>query len=53
MQFEVAGETHHPSPGEELFILAGVMHSAWNIGQSASAGAISLAKRASRLLPMP
>lgn len=34
MEFEVAGEVHHPQPGEELFIPAGAIHSARNIGQT-------------------
>lgn len=32
MEFEVAGAVHHPKPGEELFIPAGRVHSARNIG---------------------
>lgn len=32
MEFEIAGKVHHPKPGEELFIPAGVVHSARNIG---------------------
>jgi quercetin dioxygenase-like cupin family protein len=32
MEFEVEGEVHHPQPGEELFIPAGAVHSARNIG---------------------
>jgi len=34
MEFEVGGEVHHPQPGEELFIPAGVVHSARNIGHT-------------------
>ena len=34
MEFEVAGEVRHPEPGEELFIPAGAVHSARNIGSS-------------------
>lgn len=32
MEFEVGGEVHHPQQGEELFIPAGVVHSARNVG---------------------
>ena len=32
MEFEIAGEVHHPAPGEELLIPAGAVHSARNIG---------------------
>ena len=34
MEFEVEGEVQHPEPGEELFIPAGAVHSARNIGSS-------------------
>lgn len=34
MEFEVGGQIHHPQPGDELFIPAGVLHSARNIGHS-------------------
>lgn len=34
MEFEVEGEVQHPEPGEELFIPAGAVHSARNIGNS-------------------
>jgi len=34
MEFEVAGKTHRPQPGEELFIPAGAIHSARNIGRT-------------------
>lgn len=34
MEFEVEGEVTHPTPGEELFIPAGALHSARNIGNS-------------------
>jgi len=33
MEFEIEGVVHHPSPGEELFIPAGAVHSARNIGK--------------------
>jgi quercetin dioxygenase-like cupin family protein len=33
MEFEIEGMVHHPDPGEELFIPAGVVHSARNIGK--------------------
>ncbi len=32
MEFEVDGKVHHPKAGEELFIPAGRVHSARNIG---------------------
>ncbi len=32
MEFEVEGKVYHPKPGEELFIPAGAVHSARNIG---------------------
>jgi quercetin dioxygenase-like cupin family protein len=32
MEFEVEGQIHHPVVGEELFIPAGAIHSARNIG---------------------
>ena len=34
MEFEVEGEVHHPQQGEELFIPAGAVHSARNIGNA-------------------
>jgi quercetin dioxygenase-like cupin family protein len=34
MEFEVAGEVHHPQMGEELLIPAGATHSARNIGKT-------------------
>jgi quercetin dioxygenase-like cupin family protein len=34
MDFEVKGEVHHPQPGEELFIPAGAIHSARNVGRT-------------------
>lgn len=34
MEFEVAGAVHHPSPGDELLIPAGAVHSARNIGDT-------------------
>ena len=34
MEFEVEGDGHHPQPGEELFIPAGAVHSARNIGST-------------------
>lgn len=34
MEFEIAGQLHHPKPGEELLIPAGMMHSARNIGKT-------------------
>lgn len=34
MEFEVEGEVHHPQPGKELFIPAGAVHSARNIGKT-------------------
>jgi len=33
MEFEIEGTIHHPDPGEELFIPAGAVHSARNIGK--------------------
>jgi quercetin dioxygenase-like cupin family protein len=36
MEFEVAGETHHPQPGQELLIPAGAVHSARNIGSTSA-----------------
>jgi len=33
MEFEIEGVVHHPDPGEELFIPAGAVHSARNIGK--------------------
>lgn len=34
MEFEVEGTVYHPKWGEELFIPAGAVHSARNIGQT-------------------
>jgi quercetin dioxygenase-like cupin family protein len=34
IEFEVAGEVHHPRVGEELLIPAGTVHSARNIGKT-------------------
>lgn len=34
MEFEVDGEVHHPSIGEEVLIPAGSIHSARNIGET-------------------
>ena len=34
MEFQFAGKVHHPEPGKELFIPAGVVHSARNIGST-------------------
>ena len=34
MEFEVEGKVHHPNLGEELFIPAGAIHSARNIGKT-------------------
>jgi mannose-6-phosphate isomerase-like protein (cupin superfamily) len=34
MEFEVAGQVHHPKIGEELLIPAGAVHSARNVGQT-------------------
>ena len=34
MEFEMAGDVHHPQPGEELLIPAGAVHSARNIGST-------------------
>ena len=34
MEFEIEGDIHHPQPGEELFIPAGAVHSARNIGST-------------------
>jgi quercetin dioxygenase-like cupin family protein len=34
MEFEVEGQVHRPEPGEELFIRAGAVHSARNIGST-------------------
>ncbi len=33
MEFELEGRVYRPQPGEELFIPAGVVHSARNIGR--------------------
>lgn len=32
LEFEIAGETHRPAPGKELFIPRGAHHSVRNIG---------------------
>jgi len=34
VEFEIAGEIHHPQPGEELFIPAQAVHSVRNIGST-------------------
>jgi quercetin dioxygenase-like cupin family protein len=34
MEFQVEGEVHQPQPGEEVFIPAGAVHSAGNIGST-------------------
>ena len=34
VEFEVAGQTHHPQIGEELLIPAGTVHSARNVGST-------------------
>lgn len=34
MEFEVEGAVHRPQPGEEVFIPAGALHSARNIGKT-------------------
>jgi hypothetical protein len=34
MEFEVAGEIHHPRAGEELLIPSGAVHSARNVGKT-------------------
>ena len=34
LEFEVDGKTHHPQPGEELFIPRGATHSVRNTGPS-------------------
>jgi quercetin dioxygenase-like cupin family protein len=34
MEFEVGGLVHRPPPGEELFIPAGAVHSARNVGRT-------------------
>ena len=34
VEFEVAGQVHHPQVGEELLIPAGAVHSARNIGKT-------------------
>jgi mannose-6-phosphate isomerase-like protein (cupin superfamily) len=36
MEFEVAGQVHHPKVGEELLIPAGTVHSARNVGKTAA-----------------
>ena len=41
MAFEVEGEVHHPQPGEELFIPAGAVHSARDIGSTTARWAYS------------
>ncbi len=34
MEFEIAGESYHPSIGEEVFIPAGAVHSTHNLGRT-------------------
>jgi quercetin dioxygenase-like cupin family protein len=34
VEFEIGGKIHHPKPGDELLIPAGVVHSVRNIGES-------------------
>jgi quercetin dioxygenase-like cupin family protein len=34
MEFEIAGQIHHPQAGEELLIHAGAVHSVRNIGKA-------------------
>jgi len=34
VEFEIGGKIHHPRPGDELLIPAGVVHSVRNIGES-------------------
>jgi len=34
VEFEIGGKIHHPGPGDELLIPAGVVHSVRNIGES-------------------
>lgn len=34
IEFEVAGVIHHPSTGQEVFILAGAVHSVGNVGKT-------------------
>jgi len=34
MEFEIDGAVHHPSPGEELLIPAGAVHSVRNTGDT-------------------
>jgi quercetin dioxygenase-like cupin family protein len=34
VEFEIDGKIHHPKPGDELLIPAGVVHSVRNIGES-------------------
>jgi quercetin dioxygenase-like cupin family protein len=34
VEFEVAGQVHHPRVGEELLIPAGAVHSARNVGST-------------------
>jgi quercetin dioxygenase-like cupin family protein len=36
MEFEVAGQVHHPQVGEGLLIPAGAVHSARNVGRRAA-----------------
>lgn len=36
MKFEIAGDVHHPSVGDEILIPAGAVHSARNIGKTTS-----------------
>jgi quercetin dioxygenase-like cupin family protein len=36
VEFEVAGQVHHPQVGEELLIPAGAVHSAQNVGKTAA-----------------
>ena len=33
VEFEIGGKIHHPRPGDELLIPAGVVHSVRNIGE--------------------
>jgi mannose-6-phosphate isomerase-like protein (cupin superfamily) len=34
VEFEIGGQIHHPQPGEELLIPAGVLHSVRNVGST-------------------
>jgi len=34
VEFEIGGQIYHPSPGEELLIPAGVVHSVRNMGRT-------------------